>query len=204
MMDNQNADEEIIITQGFHPDEHSCVAGLFWNAFQSKLWPIMRPEAKAQTFIEAALNPAFALAARNKHGALLGVAGFKTASGALVGGGLQDLAKVYGALGAIWRGGLLGLLERDLNEDVLLMDGIFVAQNARGMGVGTALLRAIKREALLRGLHAVRLDVIDTNPRARALYEREGFVATGIEHLGVLRHLFGFRSATKMICVVAA
>ena len=125
-----------------------------------------------------------------------------TASGALVDGGLRDMAHIYGWAGALWRGTALSLLERDTVTDTLLMDGIFVAPAARGLGVGTMLLRAIKREAVDLGLSGVRLDVIDTNPRARALYEREGFVAGETEHLGALRHIFGFSSATKMVCPV--
>ena len=69
--------------------------------------------------------------------------------------------------------------------------------------VVSALIRAIKHEAVDRGLSTVRLDVIDTNPRARALYERHDFVATGTQRLGLLRHVFGFHSATAMVCVVA-
>ena len=46
---------------------------------------------------------------------------------------------------------------------------------ARGQGVGTALLKAIIAEGRRRGYAEVRLDVIDTNPRATALYERIGF-----------------------------
>lgn len=80
----------------------------------------------------------------------------------------------------------MALLERDLAEDTLLMDGICVDSSARGLGIGTALLEAIKAEAKTRNLAQVRLDVIDINPRARALYEREGFVAGPVQRLGPL------------------
>ena len=63
-------------------------------------------------------------------------------------------------------------LERAMAPGELLMDGIFVDHGARGMGVGTALLTAIKAEAQSRGCSSARLDVIDTTPRA--LYERVG------------------------------
>ena len=39
-----------------------------------------------------------------------------------------------------------------------------------------------------------------SNPRARALYEREGFIAGETETLGPLRYIFGFDSSTKMLC----
>ena len=79
------------------------------------------------------------------------------------------------------------------------MDGICVDAAARGQGVGTRLLNAVKSEAAKRDLGHVRLDVIDTNPKARALYERQGFVAQGTQDIGPLRHVFGFRRATQMV-----
>ena len=77
--------------------------------------------------------------------------------------------------------------------------GICVSDHARGQGIGTKLLNAIKAQAHTRNLSQVRLDVINTNPHARALYERQGFTPGEIQHLGPLRHLFGFKSATTMI-----
>ena len=44
--------------------------------------------------------------------------------------------------------------------------------------------------------------MIETNPRARALYEREGFIATRTDRLGLLRYAFGFDAATTMIRVI--
>ncbi len=54
------------------------------------------------------------------------------------------------------------------------------------------------------GVGEVRLDVIDTNSRARALYERQGFVAGKTQHLGPLRYLFGFSSSAMMQYSVTA
>ena len=158
----------------------------------------MGPDAKALGFIAEQLNPDFALVARNTSDEVLGIAGFKTAKGALIEGGMADLARHYGWLSSLWRGPLLALVERELAPDVLLMDGICVASEARGMGLGTALLDAIKAEAGAQGLCSVRLDVIDSNPRARALYEREGFQPAGEQTLGPLRHVFGFRYSTTL------
>jgi hypothetical protein len=45
----------------------------------------------------------------------------------------------------------------------------------------------------------VRLDVIQDNFRARALYERQGFHAVRTDQLGLLRFLFGFASSTVMV-----
>ena len=193
----------IRIERGFHESERALAAHLFWQAFSAKLGKVMGPEARALRFFEAAMDPAFALAARDDDGALLGLAGFKTAQGGLVAGELQDLAQVYGWFGALWRGMLLGALERDVKPDVFQMDGIFVDASARGRGVGTALLQAVLQEAAQRGLAEVQLDVIDSNPRARALYERVGFKVVGTETTGPLKWIFCFSSATRMRCTVS-
>ncbi|TMV10398.1 GNAT family N-acetyltransferase [Ruegeria sediminis] len=158
----------------------------------------MGPEERALAFLDAVLDPDFALVARNEAGRMLGMAGFKTAQGGLTGGGMADLARVYGWVGGLWRGLALSVLERQVQAGVFQMDGIFVAAEARGRGVGTALLDAVKAEATATGMREVQLDVIDTNPRARALYERQGFSPVGQTDTGPFRRVFGFSSATRM------
>ncbi|SHF35935.1 Acetyltransferase (GNAT) family protein [Ruegeria intermedia] len=192
----------VSVSRGFAPDERARAAALFWQAFSGKLSRVMGPDARGLAFFERALNPDFALVARDADGRMLGLAGYKTRDGGLTQGGLSDLARVYGWFGALWRGLVLSVLERDLKPGVFQMDGICVATEARGQGVGTLLLRAIKDEARRLGMHEVQLDVIDTNPRARILYEREGFQAIGQDHTGPFKHLFGFSSASKMRWVV--
>ena len=192
----------IRITKGFDISERATVAALFWEAFGPKLRIGMGPDEKALTFLARVADPVYALCARSADGTLLGMAGFKTSTGALIGGGISDLSATYGTLSAIWRAALLSLLERNLEDGAFLMDGIFVTKEARGLGLGTALLRAVKDEAQTQGCHEVRLDVINSNPRARKLYEREGFVAGKVQNLGPLKYLFGFSSATEMRCTL--
>ena len=188
----------LTIRPGFAPQDHALVGQLYWQAFGGKLGKVMHPETRALAFIDRVLCPDHALSAYRGQD-LLGVVGFKTPKGALVGGGFGDLAAIYGPLGAAWRGALLHLLERDAENVRFLMDGIFVRSEARGQGIGAALIEAITCEAATRGYGEVRLDVIDTNPRARALYERSGFRAVAVNDLGPLRHVFGFSSATTMV-----
>lgn len=193
-----------IILSGFTEPQRPQAAKLFWQAFRDKLGPVMGPEAKALAFLRAVADPGHAIRAEGPDGTLLGLAGFKTAEGAFIGGGMGDLATAYGWPGALWRAPLLALLERDTTPGTLLMDGIFVAPETRGQGIGTMLLSAIKAEAARRGLASVRLDVIDNNPRARALYERQGFLPGAVHDLGPLRHLFRFQTATTMIWTAPA
>jgi len=59
-------------------------------------------------------------------------------------------------------------------EDCLLED-LFVAQSARGQGLGRALLERVVERARLRGCRRVELDVNDNNAGALALYRSAGF-----------------------------
>ena len=189
----------MIISTGFEDHERAQIAQMYWVAFGQKLGRVMGPERRACAFIQDVLDPTHAMCARDADGKLLGIVGFKTCEAALVGGTWRDLVRHYGWIGCTWRIAFLALLERDVENERFLMDGIFVADGARGQGVGTALLTAICNEAHARGYKEVRLDVIDTNPRARALYEREGFVAGEVHSLGALKHIFKFESATTMV-----
>ncbi|MBS8227384.1 GNAT family N-acetyltransferase [Vannielia litorea] len=189
------------IRAGFDAAHRDEVARLFWAAFRGKLGRIMWPDRKALGFIAEVIQPGFAISAAER-GQLLGVAGFKTPEGGFLAGGFAEMARHYGWFGAAWRGPLLELFERQMVPGQLLMDGIFVAERARGRGVGTALIGAIIAEAARRGCGEVRLDVIEGNERARALYERCGFVARGEMRAGVLAPLLGFRRATTMVAGV--
>ena len=188
------------LTVGIDAAHHEKAAALYWQAFGGKLGVVLGPERKAIAFIKSVLSPEHGISAVDDDGRLVGVVGFKTVKGALVDGGFHDMRRIYGFVGATWRSGLLAALERDVENDCFLMDGIFVAEDARGQGIGTALLDAICAEGRRRGYSHIRLDVIDSNTRARALYENYGFEVTKTSQLGLLRWVFGFRTAAAMVC----
>lgn len=192
------------IEPGLRPEHRQSAARGYWEAFSRKLRYPLGPRAKAIAFVQQVLNPSHAISVVSDQGAFLGAAGFKTATGAFVGGDLKDLTKVYGTVAGLARGLLISALERECDDHSLLMDGIFVQKEARGLGVGTALLDAIEQHAATKGLKHVRLDVIDNNARARALYERRGFTEQSVTSTGILRHVFGFQNATTMIKAVNA
>ncbi len=174
-------------------------AQLYWQAFGGKLGRVMGPDARAHRYLERVIRIDHALVVLDGDGQLLGLAGFKTPQGSFAGGSWGDLRAVYGIFGSLWRGTLLALLSREVDNDRFLLDGICVASAARNQGLGAALMAAIEDEARQRGYGYVRLDVIDSNWRARALYERLGFMAVNTSPLGPLRHVFGFDAAITMV-----
>lgn len=176
-------------------------AQIYLEAFEQKISWILGGREKAIAYITKVMDPNFAICAVLQKGdtqQLMGIAGFKTINGSLVGGGFTGLVINYGFFSAMFRTLFFLLLEREVEPDVLLMDGIAVDKNPRSKGAGSKLLNAVTDFAISKDYKRVRLDVIDKNPRAQALYEQKGFEAIEVEETGPFKHLLGFSSSTRM------
>ena len=187
------------VRQGFTDAERERVAELYAGAFGHKLGRILGRGRRAAAFLADSLDPDFALVGEDAaDGRPIAVAGFRSEEGGLTNGFSDMLTRHYGTLGGLWRRRALELLETPERADKLLVDGIAVDPAWRGRGIGSAMMAALEDIARDRGKRALRLDVIDRNMRARALYARLGFIETASHDLGALRHLYGFARATQM------
>ena len=189
---------DVILYQELPRGHEADAAALYWEAFGGKLGKLLGPDDRGRQFFTKTVNPAAVIAATDGAGQLLGIAAHKAGTQGFSTATTADLFRHYG-LGSLWRLIPLAVLERDAPKGTLQMDGICVAETARGLGVGSALFDALFGYARQNGFTHITLDVIDTNPRAKALYERLGFIATDEVTTGSLRPLLGFNSATKMV-----
>lgn len=189
----------IRVVRGFPERQRAAAARLYWEAFGGKLSPVLGPDDRALAFLTRVLRADHCFAALDDADELIGIAGFKSPQGSFAGGTRADMRAVYGGFGARWRALALWALSHEVDNHRFLVDGIAVTRGLRGQGIGTALLDALCGEAQRRGYRSIRLEVIDSNWRARALYERQGFLATRTESTGLLKFVFGFSSATTMV-----
>ncbi|KJL31460.1 GNAT family N-acetyltransferase [Microbacterium azadirachtae] len=189
---------DVAITAGIPRGQRPRVARLYWQAFHQKLRPALSDERRAIPYLESQLADDRVVCA-HADGTVIGAVGFALRGRAAVGFSFAELRARYSTFTAPVRALLLGVLERRAHPGSLLLDGISVAPEARGLGVGTALLAHVRRLARDERMDAVRLSVVDTNPRARDLYQRLGYVAEGSASIGPLRRLYGFRTATEMV-----
>ncbi len=191
-------DAELTIQRGFPEELRLAAAALYDVAFGAKLSIAIPAAAQRLAVLARGIEPSFAFTAvRNDQ--LAGIAGFKTAAGSFTGGVTAGLLQeVLGPFGAVRALAILALFERKFTPGQLLMDGIAVAPEQRGVGVGTRLLQSLIDYARREGYGSLRLDVIDTNPAARRLYERVGFTPTATDHFPYLQWLLGFGAATQM------
>ena len=186
------------IEKGIQQSEREHVAALYWQGFGEKLGRMLGPQERAVAYIACALNSDHIFCARTAAGSIAGIAGYQTPKGGLLRGNPEYLVVHYGHIGAIWRRIMFSLLKSPFGTGSFVIDGIVVAREYRGNGIGTDLIEALAREANRQGYDMLRLEVVDDNFRAKALYERRGFRKSGGASIGILRHIFGFRRTITM------
>lgn len=185
------------IAMGFEGAERDRVGSLYWEAFRQKLRPAFASDDAGLRVVRAAMRPERMLIAR-VNGTVAGACGFyENGIGAadLSWAVLRSLLPAGQALQAAL---VLCVLARRDAHRLLVLDGLCVDPVHRGAGIGTALLDAAEQRAVDRGLTAVRLSVIDRNPRAEALYRRRGFTAVDSGSLGLLGYVYGFDRYTVL------
>ncbi len=174
-------------------------ARILYTAFRRKLFPLLHNPMQVQKLISMSLDPAYLVTAVSGD-TLLGVAGLDIRGKTFCRPTVQDCIQHLG----FWNG-LVGWIvlnlftkgtcpKTDLRISVLAVDEQF-----RGQGIGTRLIQHVLEFAKVNDFLAVRLEVVDTNPSAKRLYERLGFKAVRSIHLGIFKSWLGFSAEIEMI-----
>jgi ribosomal protein S18 acetylase RimI-like enzyme len=197
-------ESDLLFQRGLPECYRTSAASLYDEAFGPKLSVAVRSDKERLSLLEACLVPEYAIVAMADN-ELAGIAGFRTPEGSFTGGLLSGgpayryLVSRLGLVKGSWAALIFSLYDRKTAPGELLMDGIAVRRDLRGKGIGGKLLDEIARYARENGYDRVRLDVIDTNPRARKLYERKGFRAVKTEEYPYLQWLLGYGGSTAMM-----
>ena len=130
---------------------------------------------------------------------IVGIAGLKYNGSGFFASDRRGFLKHYGPLVGRVRAGLWASVQTNPRPHQLLLDGLRVLVHLRNRGIGTALLEAVHQRAGELDKTEVILEVVDTNPRAKELYERFGYKTVLTTHRWSFR-LAGFSSAHLMLC----
>ena len=191
--------DEIIYQVGIPHEFKDEAITLYEEAFGKKISVAIGEDSERRKVLSNCFILEYAISAL-KNDQLVGIAGIHTQKGSLTGGiGYKELISQLGFIKGNKAALVLSLYEREPKEGELVMDGISVHPSYRGKGIGGMLLDKVKEYALSEGLNRVRLDVIDINPRAKALYERKGFKVVKKEKFPYLRSILGFGGSETMI-----
>jgi GNAT superfamily N-acetyltransferase len=174
-----------------------AAASLYAEVFGEQYRTLVGQGAQARRIIARSLCLPQAVAAFYR-GRLVGLAGFHRTTGHFLQLRLPLLVQEFGWLPGLLRYAIYRCQRRRLPRGELALDGIVVAADCRGLGLGSRLLARLALLAQRQGLHGLRLAVADTNPRARALYERLGFRALHTRRYDLLRPWLPFSALTVM------
>lgn len=171
---------------------------LYWQAFRGKLWRLFGPDRRALALLGRVARTDHALVAVAGDGTVLGMAGFRDHQGGFALFDAAALRAVYGRWGGAWRGRLLDSLASSESGARLLVDGLAVAPDWRGRGIGADLVAALLAMAQDAGYAGLQLEVAGNNPRARALYQRLGFSIRREDRHWLLVPVLGVRATQVM------
>lgn len=180
------------------PDElRKAAIVLYYEAFSNKFSKLMTLDESLNVLTDLLYSEQVVFALQGER--LAGFAGIQHGEKRLFKISIHPFVKHLGIMRGLFAAFVLVLFGRPHKDGELLMDGICVDKNMRGQGVGSLLLESVFDFAKQNNYKTIRLDVVDTNPRARKLYERMGFEPTISHHYLFTKKLMGFSSSTTMV-----
>ena len=136
--------------------------------------PILGDKNKAKQIIKLSINLDNCYFVEDGS-ELVGFLAFQNSKTVFLSPSLKDLISVYGVIVGIMKVISLLILNHKTESEEIYIDSIAVSDSARGKGIGTKLVDTIIRFAVEEGYKTVSLQVIDTNTKAKKLYENIGF-----------------------------
>jgi len=191
--------DTILISRSLADVDRTLAARIFYEAFKSKLFPILRNSIKLQNLLSECFVADCIYSARIGLN-LVGIVGLdddgKKFYKARIGACLRHLGVWYGLLAWV----VLALfMEGSHGEAEIRIAALAVDENYRGMGIGTRLIEEAILLAREKGCRAVLLEVVDTNPGAFQLYRRMGFEPLRTIRFGFLTRWLGFTAEIEML-----
>jgi len=179
------------ITKGLSQNYNSAAADLFLNALGDKFTPILGDRIKAKELLKLSINPNNCFSAIEET-ELLGLLAFQIKNTNFLSVTFKNIVSVYGFMSGITKAIGLSMLTHKSNSDEIYLEAIAVSESARGKGVGTQLIEALFLFAKENNFKSITLQVIDTNPKAKELYERLGFCVVKKSRVWPINKLIGF------------
>ncbi|MHB0858126.1 MAG: GNAT family N-acetyltransferase [Anaerolineae bacterium] len=189
--------EALRICRGLGDADRADMAAIYWEAFGRKLKPLLGKRDRVLRVLERDLRPSAAFGAY-RAGELVGIAGVTVDEERLLDPHTATYVDEYGWLKGRVLAGMMRYVYRMPYEGEVYLSALAVKPEARGQGVGTALLNEVLAYAQELGKSTIGLEVIDTNPGARRLYERMGFVVIKRQRMPYAR-MWGFTGLDVMI-----
>ena len=167
------------ILRGIPPELAGQATHVLVEAFPLKIEHELRARTPEQgrRLLAASMRPDLGWLALDEAGDVVGVLGLGVHGRRFLNWRYRTLAREFGLLGGIPTRVFAACESIATRPDrqTWRVEVLAVGEDERGSGIGTALLTSVIDTAREAGMRTVTLEVVDTNPRALALYERLGF-----------------------------
>ena len=194
-------ENDVKITTKLPREMITQAAEVYYSEFKQKydgLLLIPRTREQALHILKESMDLSMGIYALDGRGNLVGLAGLGCKGRGFIKYKWKLLLQEFGMLGAILRKLIKFFEAPALKKGQLRIEGLVVSKDAQGKGIGTTLMHAVFDRARQQGYKSVHLEVINTNPGARRLYQRLGFKDKGRVYFGLLTRQAGFTSIWRM------
>ena len=188
----------IHIQKGISSTHRIAIAKIFYESFKGKLGQIMGDSKKAIKLISRLIQEDRVLVAL-KGKRVVGFAGLDYQGKRFIKFNFTEIAKIYGlATIRVLVFFLINLFDKNLPNQ-LHLEVLALAEKQRSLGTGTQLLLSTIDFAKQKGFKRIRLEVKNTNPKAKKLYKNIGFKVTKDQKIPYPFNIFtGFSILTEM------
>lgn len=186
------------MSQRLNNKEKLEIARILVDTFREKIayiWIMTSDREKAIRIIQNHLNSTQCFVERINE-KIVGVCSIETKESApFIDIPRQTFLNEFGLVGGTWRFLTYQIYKASqgaISEDMIHIDLLAVDSSARGKGIGKILLHKVEILANRIRKNQLMLEVIDSNPKAKSLYERQGFKTYKYEKMNPL-----FKQFTK-------
>lgn len=189
--------ENITLVRSINEAQKCQVAKMYYQAFAKKfstIWLFADNEEEATKVLINSINYENGLYALCDE-EVMGFVGLETGDSFYTQLTYSAFLSAFNFFDATWRVtayGLYRIFHGEIRNDAVHIDPIVVSSKARGLGIGSKLLDGTYELTRSLNKHKVILEVVDTNPDAKKLYERHGFHVVKEENLSILTKEAGF------------
>ena len=188
----------IEITNFTEDFKKSDMLRIFYDSFERKITAFIKSKQKARSIYENSLNTdRIMLAVEDKK--ITGMAGLHYDDRNFTDIKYDTLKMHYNPLNSFFMYWMLRLMTPKVQKGTVRIDSLAVDRSYRGKGIGTKLIEGVIEFARQNGYSEVLLEVVDTNPKAKVLYERMGFKVKKKVNFYFLTRSAGFSSEYIMV-----
>ncbi|WP_042891941.1 GNAT family N-acetyltransferase, partial [Anaplasma marginale] len=175
IMNAKEPSDNMIIKVGLPEKYYSEAAKIYTEAFYEKAKGLVGSQQNMRSLLEKSFNPELAIVALAGD-RLVGVAGMTYNDRRFLKFSWSVFKEEFGLVLGLRKYLIYKMIAlRPYDRGQLLLECLAVGSNIRGMGVGSLLIEEVCNYAKQHSLTSVRLEVVDTNPKAKKLYDRMGF-----------------------------